>query len=189
MPVLALLLAACVEDPHTAARRNAERVDAVAHQIGASVSAHCTEGLATPAGCPSELQVYSTEVGSKLDVLRDIAPEFDDDLQSLGLEELADVGCGILAMSAELERHGSVACAAADTGSAAAELVEHCAAMLDDASQLHARAESVMRVTTHVSYSNSGSMSAMPRQRAAPEHAWQWGDESRPEPTPMCEVR
>lgn len=187
MPVLALLLASCAED-HTAARRHADQVDDVAHQVGTSVSAYCTDGVAVPTDCPAEWQVHSAEVDSQLDRLQGLAPAFDHDLESLGFEELADVECGVLALRAELERHGTVACASTDASAGAAELSEHCAAMLSVASQLHERAESVLRATTHMSYSNSGAMSGVPRQMTAPEHSWPWG-EPDPEPAPICDAR
>ena len=181
---MTLLMSGCTSDPHAEMRAGAERIDQLAHDIAREITAYCgAESWATPA-CSEATGVHEAALMAALDEVADRAARMDDYLREVGSSATADTACAEQAMTTELVRYAALACSqdAPDTKAA-----EHCAVMVDDAAQLHARANAVFAATREsVRVGGSGTMPAHLQPLPSGEHPWPWSAGEEPVAHALC---
>jgi hypothetical protein len=122
---------------------NVMGVQAGALQLAAAASAYGTAAaaMADVAACRSEAAAYDDVVRPMVQQMRAIAAAVDRRMMSMGQASSADVQCGADAMLWELDRHRSLACAAADMGPNRTEALGHAQAMTEWADHQRVRSE------------------------------------------------
>lgn len=179
----ALVMSACGSDPHEDMRDESVAIDGLAHEIARDTAAYCDAAPWAAATCAAATAAHESGVMTRLEELASRAERMDGYLREVGAGHVADVGCVQQGMADEVQRFTSQACAAG----AGADGAQHCAALMDGAAQLHARANEVLAANRHwIRMGASGRMPGVLQPVPTGEHDWPWAAEEQPGVRPMC---
>lgn len=111
-----------------------QAMNELSRSIASAAATYGTQASAmTDAGaCRSDESSYDAQVRPMVEQMQGMAPQLDQAMGSMGHGADADMTCAAKAMMAELDRHGSAACASTgDMGSNRAEADRDVAAMTE----------------------------------------------------------
>lgn len=141
-----LAVCACGMGDHGRSGVDSQVYSAVARQIGTTASAYGIEAAGTldAATCHSAHMSYDAQVHPMVDRMRSMSAAMDDHMGMMGGGAMADMSCGVDAITDELAHHDSVACTSTMTENHE-EAARHVAAMVAWAGHQHARADQMGR--------------------------------------------